>query len=68
MGDGEALKVAKRKLNTIGNMHGHCDVLNGAENLKRVHDDLQLTDAIAEMFRGDTAANAVESRGGGESY
>ena len=60
VGDGAALKVARRKLNTIGNMHGHCAVLNGAENLKRMRDDLQLTDAIAEISRGDAAANAVK--------
>ena len=60
VGDGAALKVARRKLNTIGNMHGHCVVLNCAENLKRMHDDLQLMDAIAEIFRGDAAASSVK--------
>ena len=49
VGDGASLKVARRKLNTIGNMHGHCTVLNGADNLKRMCDDLQLTDAIAKV-------------------
>jgi hypothetical protein len=60
LGDGAALKLAMRKLNTIGNMHGHCAVLNGADNLKRMCDDLQLTDAIAEISQGDAAANAVK--------
>ena len=60
MGDGAALKVARMTLNTIGNMHGHCAVLNGAENLKRMRNDIQLTDAIAEISRGDAAANAVK--------
>jgi hypothetical protein len=42
VGDGAALKVARRKLNTIGNMHGKFAVLNGADSLKRMRDDLQL--------------------------
>ena len=57
VGDGAALKVARGKLNTIGTMHGHCAVLNGAENLKRMRDDLQLTDAITDIFRGDAEAS-----------
>ena len=44
VGDGAALKVARGVLNNIRNMHRHCDMLNGAENLKRMRDDLQLTD------------------------
>ena len=44
VGDGAALKVARGVLNTIRNMHRHCAMLNGAENLKRMRDDLQLTD------------------------
>ena len=55
--DDAALKVVRRKLNTIGNMHGHCAVLNGAENLKRLRDDLQITDAIANIFRGEAEAS-----------
>ena len=38
--DCAALKVARRKLNTISNMHGNCSMLNGAENLKSMRDDL----------------------------
>ena len=49
VGDGAALKVARRKLNTIGNMHGHCAVLNGADNSKHMCDDLHLTDLIANI-------------------
>ena len=60
VGDGAKLKVARRKLNSIGNMHGHCAVLNSDRNLKCMRDDLQLTDAIAEISRGDAAANAVK--------
>ena len=60
MGDGAALKVARRKQNTIGNMHGHCAVLNGAENLKRMRDDLQLTDAITNICRDYAEAIAAK--------
>ena len=60
MGDVASLKVARRKLNTIGNIHGNCDVLNGSKNLKLMRDDLQLTDAIAEIFHGDTEASAAK--------
>ena len=59
-GDSALLKVARRKLNTIGNIHGHYAVSNSAENLKLMRDDLQLTDAIAEIFHGDTEASAAK--------
>ena len=59
VGDGAKLKVARRKLNSIGNMHGHCAILNSDRNLKCMRDDLQLTDAIAEISRGDAMANAA---------
>ena len=49
VGDGAELKVVRRKLNTIGNMHGHFSVLNSADNLKRIRDDLQITDAISDI-------------------
>ena len=58
MGDVASLKVARRKLNTIGNMHGNCDVLNGSKNLKHIRNDLQLTDAIAKIFHGDAEESA----------
>ena len=60
MGYGAALKLVRRKLNTIWNMHEHCDVLNGAENLKRMRDDLQLTDAITNICRD--YAEAIASK------
>ena len=60
VGYGASLKVASRKLNTIGNMHGHSDVLNGADNLKRMRDDLHLTDAITNIFFGDSEASAAK--------
>ena len=60
VGDCAALKVTRRKINTIGNMHGHYAVLNGAENFKRMCDDLHLTDAIAEICRGDAEASAAK--------
>ena len=50
--DGTSLKVARGGLNIIGNMHGHCDVLNGADNLKLMHDDMQFTYAIVKIFCG----------------
>ena len=59
-GDGASLIVARKKLNTIGNMHGHCSLLNGADNLKCMRDDLQLTDAIADIFCGDAEASAAK--------
>ena len=58
--DGAALKVTSRKLNTTGNMHGHCDVFNNANDLKRMRDYLQLTDAIADIFHGDSEASAAK--------
>ena len=60
LGDGSALRVTRRKLNTIGNTHGHCDVLNGANNLKHTRDDLQLTDEISEIFHGDAEVSAAK--------
>ena len=35
-------------------------MLNVAENLKRMRDDLQLTDAITEISRGDASVNAAK--------
>ena len=58
VGDGTSLKSARGKINTIGNMHGHCAVLNGAENFKRLRDDLHLTDAITNILRGDVESSA----------
>ena len=58
MGDGASLKLARWKLNTIGNMHGHCAVLNGAEKLKPMCEGLQLTDTIARTFCGYAEARA----------
>ena len=60
MGDSAALKVTGSKLNTTGNMHGHFDVLNNANNLKRMRDHLQLTDTIAEIFHGDAEASSAK--------
>ena len=54
VGGGAALNVVRRKLSTIRNMHGHCAVLNGADNLKRMRDDLHITDATTKIFCGDT--------------
>ena len=63
VGDGAALKVARRNINTLGNIHGHCGVLNGAEILKNLRDDMQLTDAIYDICRGDTEASASKREG-----
>ena len=52
--------MARGGLNIIGNMHGHCDVLNGADNLKRRCYDLQLTDSIANIFYGDAEVSAAK--------
>ena len=60
--DGAALRVARRNINNIVKMHGNCAVLNGAENLKRLCDDLQLTDTISEIFRGGTEASASKRK------
>ena len=57
MGDGASLR---RNLSTIRNMHGHCDVLNGADNLKLMHDDMQFTYAIVKIFRGDSEESATK--------
>ena len=58
VGDGAELKVARRNLNIIRNMHGHCAILNGADNLKHMCDDLQLTDSSADIFCDDAEASA----------
>ena len=60
VGDGMELKVARRNLNVIGNIHSHCAVLNSESNLKRIQDNLQLTDAIAEISRGDAESNTAK--------
>ena len=60
VGYGAALKVVRRNLNTTSNMHGNCAVLNGAENLEYMCDDLQLTDATAKIFCGGVEASAAK--------
>ena len=60
VGYGTALKVVRRNLNTTSNMHGHCAVLNETDNLKLMHNDLQLTDKIADICRGDAEASAAK--------
>ena len=60
VGDGAELKVARRNLNTIGNIHGHYAMLNGAKNLKCMRDDMQITDAIAKICCGDAEASAAK--------
>ena len=60
MGDDASLKVARRNINTTGIIYGHCAVLKGDENLKRMRDDLQLTDAIADIFRDDAESSAAK--------
>ena len=37
-------KLATRKLNSIGNMLGHCSVRTSEENLKRATEDMQLAE------------------------
>ena len=58
--DGAALRVSRRKLNTISNMHGRCTVFNGADNLKFMCDDLQFTDTIAYIFHGDVELSGAK--------
>ena len=40
-------------------MHGLCAVLNSKESLEHMQDDLQRTDAIAEIIRGCAESNAA---------
>ena len=60
VGDGAALKVVRRNLNTTSNMHGHCAVLNETDSLKHMRNDMQLTDEISEICRGDAEASAAK--------
>ena len=53
-GEGVTKKIAKRKLNNLGFAHGHCCIVNSDENMKRMKQDLQLADSIAEIKRLET--------------
>ena len=59
MVDCAALKVARRKIDTIRNMHRNCAVLNFTKNLKIMRDDLQLTE-IANICCYNVEASAVK--------
>ena len=44
-------KCAQRKLNSVGLVVGHCAVVDSAENMQRMQEELQFTAACAEINR-----------------
>ena len=55
-------KCAKRKLNSIGLVVGQSTVVNSAENMARMQEELNFADACAEIERLEDANKAAEKK------
>lgn len=62
IGDRAVRKCAKRKLNNIANVVGHCTVVNSKENMLRMKERLEMADSLAEIERSEAAAKAEKAR------
>ena len=65
MGYRATLKVAKMKLCSLGNMHGHCVILNLEENMMHMYDDIRLNGLMEDMLRLDADYTAQKK---GDEY
>jgi len=59
-GNNAARKCARRKLNSHGYLGGHCGVVNSAENIKRMKEQLVMADSVAEIHRKEAADKVIE--------
>ena len=55
-------KGAKRKLNNIGNMVGHCAVVNDETNMVRMRENLIFAESMAEIVRREKGDKAQKDR------
>ena len=55
-------KGAKRKLNNIGNMVGHCVVVNDETNMARMRENLTFAESMAEIVRREKADKTQKDR------
>ena len=52
----------ERKLNNIGNMVGHCVVVNDETNMARMRENLTFAESMAEIVRREKADKTQKDR------
>jgi len=60
VGNNAARKCARRKLNSYGDLVGHCGVVNSKENMNRIKEQLVMADFVSEIHRKEAEDKVLE--------
>ncbi len=60
IGNNAICKNAKRRMNSIGYLVGHCGVVNSPENIRRMNKQLTMGDSVAEIYRTEAEDKDLE--------